>query len=331
MALIKRHARPATPCATPTSSSRRCSRRWTSRRQVFRELDRRVQAGRHPGDQHLDARRRRDRRGDRAARGRHRHCTSSARRTSCACWRSCAAKTSAKDVIATTMKLGQDARQGRRCWSACATASSATACWPRYFTAGRVPARGRRAAAAGRQGARSTSASPMGPFTMSDLAGLDIGWRIRKRQAATCRRRARLERSPTSSASAAASARRPAPAATATRRATARPLPDPEVEEIIERRISPSSASSAAPIGDEEIVEALPLRADQRGRQDPRRGHRLARAGDIDIIYLYGYGFPACARRPDVLRRPRRPQERLRRLCLFRTARRGGLGHPRRS
>ena len=32
-----------------------------------------------------------------------------------------------------------------------------------------------------------------------------------------------------------------------------------------------------------------------------------SRASDIDVIYCYGFGFPAISRRPDVLRRYRRP------------------------
>ena len=66
---------------------------------------------------------------------------------------------------------------------------------------------------------------PMGPFAMGDLAGLDVGWRIRKGAAACAEIADR-------SASWAASARRPAPATTTTR---ARPHadPDPEVEKII--------------------------------------------------------------------------------------------------
>ena len=32
------------------------------------------------------------------------------------------------------------------------------------------------------------------------------------------------------------------------------------------------------------------------------------RASDIDVIYVYGYGFPGLSGRPHVLRRQRRPQ-----------------------
>ena len=47
---------------------------------------------------------------------------------------------------------------------------------------GAVAARGRRDAAADRQGASTDFGFAMGPFAMSDLAGLDIGWRVRKAQ-----------------------------------------------------------------------------------------------------------------------------------------------------
>ncbi len=71
---------------------------------------------------------------------------------------------------------------------------------------------------------------PMGPFTMGDMAGLDIGWRIRKAQAAerpSGPATGAIRRSPTRSARWVASARRPGPATTATRRATGRRSPIP--------------------------------------------------------------------------------------------------------
>ena len=62
----------------------------------------------------------------------------------------------------------------------------------------------------------------MGPFRMSDLAGNDIGWYIRKRRAVESPEHGVLEDCRTCCAKRAASARRPAPAGTTTRRATAR-------------------------------------------------------------------------------------------------------------
>ena len=44
-------------------------------------------------------------------------------------------------------------------------------------------------------------------------------------------------------------------------------------------------------ISDEEIVQRLVFALVNEGRAHPRRGHR-AKASDIDMVYLTGYGFP---------------------------------------
>ena len=73
-----------------------------------------------------------------------------------------------------------DAARARRsarspCWSASATASSATACSrQRQREAQRCSSKARCPGTS--TACSTTSASPMGPFAMSDLAGLDIGW-----------------------------------------------------------------------------------------------------------------------------------------------------------
>ena len=68
-------------------------------------------------------------------------------------------------------------------------------------------------------GALTDFGFPMGPFAMGDLAGLDVGWRMRKADKLTARR------SPTRCARWAASARRPAAASTSTKRGAARRFP----------------------------------------------------------------------------------------------------------
>ena len=68
-----------------------------------------------------------------------------------------------------------------RSWSASATASSATACWrARSIEAERLLLEG--ALPQEVDGALTEFGFPMGPFAMSDLAGLDVGWRMRKAQ-----------------------------------------------------------------------------------------------------------------------------------------------------
>ncbi len=72
----------------------------------------------------------------------------------------------------------------------------------------------------------------MGPFRVSDLAGNDIGWAIRKRLYPSIRT-GRFRRSRTASASSAGSARRPARDGTTTSRASAPPIPSELVTKIV--------------------------------------------------------------------------------------------------
>ena len=86
----------------------------------------------------------------------------------------------------------------------------------------------------------------MGPLAVGDLAGLDVGWRIRKeyKHLEPPGIRAAAGR-PTSCASRAATARRPAPAGTSTKPAAARRSPIPRCRRSSKRR-PPRPASSGA-------------------------------------------------------------------------------------
>ena len=81
MALLIDHAGLRRHRATPTSSSRRCSRRWASRRRCSRQLDEVMKPGAILATNTSHAGRRQDRRLHQAPAGRGRHCTSSARPT----------------------------------------------------------------------------------------------------------------------------------------------------------------------------------------------------------------------------------------------------------
>jgi len=118
----------------------------------------------------------------------------------------------------------------------------------------------------------------MGPFAMSDLAGLDVGWRIRKEH-----------KYPPTIADALCEMGRYGQKTGAGwyRYEDGRtPTPDPEVDALIEklrkqRRI----------ITDEEIVERTIGALIQEGAKTLDEGIAM-RAVDIDIIYIHGYGFP---------------------------------------
>ena len=123
----------------------------------------------------------------------------------------------------------------------------------------------------------------MGPFAMGDLAGIDVGWRI-----AQGARRARRDRR-LALPSRAASARRPARASISTRAARARP--DPEVEKLIVDA-SVRLGVKRRNVSKEEIIERLIYPMVNEGARILEEGI-ATRPGDIDVVWLYGYGFPA--------------------------------------
>lgn len=130
----------------------------------------------------------------------------------------------------------------------------------------------------------------MGPFAMSDLAGLDIGWRIRQRQAATRPKDERYaeigdivcEKGRYGQKTGAGWYRYEAGNRT--------PLPDPEVEQLIVEE-SRRKGITRREISNQEIVDRLVYALINEGARILEEGIAL-RASDIDVIYVYGYGFP---------------------------------------
>jgi 3-hydroxyacyl-CoA dehydrogenase len=130
---------------------------------------------------------------------------------------------------------------------------------------------------------------PMGPFAVSDLAGVDIRGATRKIQKATYRGRREpvilekiLERGRLGQKTGAGWYKYEA--------GSRAPLPDPEVEQIIDDSVA---ALGVTPRGfiDEEIVERYVAALISQGARVLDEGLAL-RAGDIDVVWHYGYGFP---------------------------------------
>jgi 3-hydroxyacyl-CoA dehydrogenase len=125
---------------------------------------------------------------------------------------------------------------------------------------------------------------PMGPFAAADLAGLDISWRMRKAQGLTAEiADALCEAGRFGQKTGAGFYRYEAGART--------PLPDPEVERII---VAASARLGLArrPIAAAEIVERLIFPMINEGARIIEEGI-AARASDIDVVWLTGYGWPA--------------------------------------
>ncbi len=129
----------------------------------------------------------------------------------------------------------------------------------------------------------------MGPFRMADLAGNDIGWSIRKRRyaenpamhrLAIADRLCELGRFGQKSGSGWYRYE------TGNREA----LHDPLVDEVI-AEMQQKLGISPHPISDEEIVDRCIFALVNEGARIVEEGI-AARASDIDIVYLTGYGFP---------------------------------------
>jgi 3-hydroxyacyl-CoA dehydrogenase len=125
---------------------------------------------------------------------------------------------------------------------------------------------------------------PMGPFAAADLAGLDIGWRMRKAQGLSapiadllCEQSRFGQKTGRGFYRYAQSSRTPEP--------------DPEVTALIAAERARRGTAPAA-IGKDEIVERLMFPMINEGARILADGI-ARRPGDIDVIWVYGYGFPA--------------------------------------
>jgi 3-hydroxyacyl-CoA dehydrogenase len=131
----------------------------------------------------------------------------------------------------------------------------------------------------------------MGPLAVGDLAGLDVGWRIRKeyRHLEPAGRRAPLvadrlcEMGRYGQKTGAGWYRYP--------EGSRAPVADPEVERLIEESARGAGIARRT-IAPEEIVERTVYALVNEGARILEEGIAL-RAVDIDIVYVHGYGFPA--------------------------------------
>jgi 3-hydroxyacyl-CoA dehydrogenase len=130
----------------------------------------------------------------------------------------------------------------------------------------------------------------MGPFRMNDLAGLDIGWALRKRRAAE---RPNIDLSNVADVLCEAGRFGQKSGAgwyryeTGSRNA----IPDPDVTAIIDTYRAQKGLTSR-PVSDAEIVDRCIYALVNEGARILEDGI-AQRSSDIDIVYLNGYGFPA--------------------------------------
>lgn len=121
---------------------------------------------------------------------------------------------------------------------------------------------------------------PMGPFAMHDLAGLDLGWVAAESHGETLRdllceagRRGQKTKSGYYDYDSARKA-----------------SPSPVTEKIIEDFRKKKGVTARA-IGEQEILERCLLPMINEGAKILEEG-KASRASDIDIVWIYGYGWP---------------------------------------
>jgi len=124
---------------------------------------------------------------------------------------------------------------------------------------------------------------PMGPFAMGDLAGLDVGWRIRKGRgvkAPVADRICELGRF----------GQKTGAGYFKYEKGDRTPIPDLEVEKIIVD-VATSMGITRRAISDEEILQRLLYPMVNEGAKI--LDEKIAiRPSDIDVIWVYGYGWP---------------------------------------
>jgi len=130
----------------------------------------------------------------------------------------------------------------------------------------------------------------MGPFQIGDLAGLDIGWRIRKRQAAI--RSQTLRYSPIADrlCELGRFGQKTGAGWYRYEKGSRAGLPDQEVEALV-LSVSAELGFRRREITDAEISERCFGALVNEGALLLEEGI-AARAGDIDVIWIHGYGFP---------------------------------------
>ncbi len=122
---------------------------------------------------------------------------------------------------------------------------------------------------------------PMGPFAMSDLAGLDIGWQRETSTSSTMREvlceRGRL-------------GQKSGRGFYTYNPETRAKSPDPEVEDLV-REFSEKQGITRREIGAEEILERCLYPMVNEGAKILEEGIAI-RSSDIDVVWVNGYGWP---------------------------------------
>ena len=127
----------------------------------------------------------------------------------------------------------------------------------------------------------------MGPFAMNDMVGLDLGWRARKMMGGSNEVTARI---PDELCELERFGQKNGKGYYRYEEGDRTPLADPEADAVI-ARVSEELGYTRRDFTDDEILKRCMYPLVNIGAKLLEEGHAL-RAGDIDTVYVNGYGFP---------------------------------------
>ena len=131
---------------------------------------------------------------------------------------------------------------------------------------------------------------PMGPFAMGDLAGLDVGWLVRQARAATRPTNLRYSLIADRICEMGRFGQKTSAGWYNYEKGSRVPIPDPEIEKLI-IAVSGELGYQRRAIDEAEIIQRCMYPLINEGAKILSEGI-AQRPGDIDTVWIYGYGFP---------------------------------------
>ena len=133
---------------------------------------------------------------------------------------------------------------------------------------------------------------PVGPYGMQDIAGIDVGARIRQHLALSGKTRAEGPQSvvPDRLFEMGRYGQKTNAGWYTYEPGSRTRIPDPLIEQLADQAAR-ARGIARAPVSDEEILARVTTALANEGARILEEGYAL-RAGDIDVIYCYGFGFP---------------------------------------
>jgi 3-hydroxyacyl-CoA dehydrogenase len=131
---------------------------------------------------------------------------------------------------------------------------------------------------------------PMGPFALGDLAGLDVGWRVRQHREPKRPKHLRYSAIADELYEMGRYGQKTGKGWYRYDEGSRTPIPDPEVTDLIVAA-SAKLGIERREISDQEILERCMYPLVNEGARILDEGI-AERAGDLDLIWIYGFGFP---------------------------------------